>query len=204
MVGFRIERTVYLDSCGWRWLLDPTSLRLRPCWHCEYASSTLLTLQQLTGGIYLGGIALLNPLSMALIYTFAQEDPNRVVSFFIIQMPAKYLPYASLAITYVIAGPFATMIQATGILAAHLYDFLDRIWPQFGGGQQWIRVPQFVQNAFATPGGTGQTRAYGTAFNARPGGAGQSVPQNQAGSGGGYASGSAWGSRGSGRRLGGD
>ncbi|CAK3833875.1 related to F-LANa [Lecanosticta acicola] len=158
----------------------------------------------LTGGIYLGGVTLLNPLSMALIYTFAQEDPNRVVSFFIVQMPAKYLPYASLAITYLLAGPFATMVQATGILAAHLYDFLDRIWPQFGGGQQWIRVPQFVQKTFATPGGTGQARTYGTAFGARAGGQRQTVQQNQTGSGGGWTSGSAWGSRGSGRRLGGE
>lgn len=162
----------------------------------------MLTPEQLTGGVYLGGVVLLNALSMALIYTFAQEDPNRQVQFFIVQMPAKYLPYASLAITYLMAGPFQTMIQGTGILAAHLYEFLDRIWPQFGGGQKLIQTPQIVQKWFAAVGGTPQNRAYGTAFGARAGG--PQPPQNQSGSGSSWTSGSAWGGRGSGRRLGGD
>lgn len=157
---------------------------------------------QLTGGVYLGGYTLLSPLSMALIYTFAQEDPNRSVSFFIIQMPAKYVPYASLAITYVMAGPFMTMVQATGILAAHAYEFLDKVWPQHGGGAPWIQPPAFVQKWFAVPGQTGQTRAYGTAFGAR---ANTSAPAPAAqGQGSGWTSGSAWGTRGAGRRLGSD
>ncbi|EME43163.1 hypothetical protein DOTSEDRAFT_72519 [Dothistroma septosporum NZE10] len=158
----------------------------------------------LTGGFYLGGITLLNPLSMALIYTFAQDDPNRVVQFFIVQMPAKYLPYASLAITYLMAGQYATLVQATGILAAHLYDFLDRIWPRFGSGPKLIQVPQWIQRQFAAPAGVGQGRSYGTAFTGRTGGPGQPPAQNQTGSGGGWASGSSWTGRGSGRRLGGE
>lgn len=156
---------------------------------------------QLTGGVYLGGVTLLSPLSMALIYTFAQEDPNRSVSFFIIQMPAKYVPYASLAITYVMAGPFMTMIQATGIFAAHAYEFLDKVWPQHGGGAQWIQPPQFLQKWFAVPGQTGQTRAYGTAFGARANASGPAPSQGQSA---GWTSGSAWGTRGAGRRLGSD
>ncbi|KXT10766.1 hypothetical protein AC579_2322 [Pseudocercospora musae] len=156
----------------------------------------------LTGGIYLGGAVLLNALSMAMIYTVAQDDPNRQVQFFIVQMPAKYLPYASLAITYLMAGPFQTMIQATGIFAAHLYDFLDRIWPQFGGGQQLMQTPHILQKWFATPGGTQQNRAYGTAFGARAGAQPRAATQNQSGSGSSFSSGSTWG--GSGRRLGGD
>lgn len=162
----------------------------------------LADMQQLTAGVYLGGAVLLNALSMAMIYTVAQEDPNRTVQFFIVQMPAKYLPYASLAITYLMAGPFQTMIQATGILAAHLYDFLDRIWPQFGGGKQYIRTPQVLQRWFATPGGTPQNRAYGTAFGARAGASNQASAQAQSGGSSSWSSGSAWG--GAGRRLGGD
>lgn len=139
---------------------------------------------------------------MALIYTFAQEDPNRQVQFFIVQMPAKYLPYASLAITYLVAGPFQTMIQATGILAAHLYDFLDRVWPEFGGGTKYTTTPLFIQKLFAGTGQPQTNRTYGTAFAGRP--ASQPAAQNQ-GSGplpNSWASGSAW--SGSGRRLGGD
>ena len=63
---------------------------------------------------------------MALMYTFSQEDPNRNVHFFIVNIPAKYLPYASLAITYLTQGPVETMVQATGIIAAHAYDFRQK------------------------------------------------------------------------------
>jgi len=139
---------------------------------------------------------------MALIYTFAQEDPNRQVQFFIVQMPAKYLPYASLAITYLVAGPFQTMIQSTGILAAHMYDFLDRVWPTYGGGQKYTTPPLFIQKLFTGTGQPQTNRAYGTAFASRS--ANQPAAQNQ-GSGplpNSWTSGSAW--SGSGRRLGGD
>jgi Derlin-2/3 len=165
----------------------------------------LLTIHQLTGGLLIGGVVLLSPLSMALMYTFALENPNAQISFFIVQMPAKFLPYASLVITFLLAGPHQTMVQATGILSAHAYEFLDVIWPEYGGGPRLIQVPQFVQKLFAVPAGTGQTRSHGTAFGARPGGIG-SAPgaQAEAGRGGGWTSGSAWNSRGAGRRLGGE
>ena len=155
--------------------------------------------------MYLGAFSLLGALTMAITYTFAQDDPNRQTMFFIIQMPAKYVPFASLVITFLMAGPAATMQQATGILAAHAYEFLDRIWPQYGGGQSWIKTPQFVQNWFAGPAGTGQRRSHGTAFAGRSDGPRpQAAPQRQTGSGGGFASGFNSGTFGAGRRLGGD
>ncbi|KAF2208588.1 hypothetical protein CERZMDRAFT_114548 [Cercospora zeae-maydis SCOH1-5] len=157
----------------------------------------------LTGGVYLGGAVLLSALNMALIYTFAQEDPNRQVQYFIVHMPAKYLPYATLAVTYLMAGPFQTMIQATGILAAHLYDFLDRLWPEYGAGTKYINTPLFIQKLFAGTGQPQTTRAYGTAFAGRP--ANQPAAARGQGSGplpSSWATGSSW--SGSGRRLGGD
>ncbi|SMR60010.1 unnamed protein product [Zymoseptoria tritici ST99CH_1A5] len=153
----------------------------------------------LTGGVYLGGYALLHALSMALTYTFSQEDPNRTVGFFIVQMRAKYVPYASLVVTFLMAGPFMTMIQATGILAGHAYEFFDKIWPTQGGGQQWIQPPQIVQKWFALPNNGAQPRAYGTAFGGHNAGSQAAAQANR-----GIASGSAWNSRGAGRRLGSD
>jgi Derlin-2/3 len=148
---------------------------------------------------------LLSPLSMALMYTASMENPNAQVSFIIIQMPAKYVPFASLVITFVTASPYLALIQSMGIVSAHAYEFFDKIWPEFGGGPRLIRVPQFLQRLFAAPAGTGQTRAYGTAFGARSGGPGSApVAQAEAGRAGGWTSGSAWNSRGAGRRLGGD
>lgn len=148
---------------------------------------------------------LLSPLTLALAYTYAQENPNRQMSYFIVTFSSKWLPYAMLAMTFVMASPEAALIQGTGLVAAHAYDFLTKIWPEYGGGRRYINTPEFVQKWFIQPGGTPQQRSFGTAFQGRP----QSVPQQQTGGSGGWASGfsgggSGWAARGQGRRLGGD
>lgn len=128
------------------------------------------------------------------------------MTYFIITFSVKWLPYAMLAMTFVMGSPQEAMLQGTGLVAAHLYDFLMRTWPEHGNGGRYINTPQSVQRWFAKPGGVPQQRAFGTAFSGRP----ANVPQAQTGSGGGWASGfsgggsSSWGSRGTGRRLGGD
>lgn len=129
---------------------------------------------------------------MAITYTFAQDNSARMVTFFVVTIQAKYLPYLLLLVTFVMDGPGPAMHQGTGLLAAHLYDHLTRIWPTFGGGRNPIFTPRFVKEYF---GGGGvrpapQARNYGVAFGA-PGEA--------------RSTGTSWGAgRGTGRRLGGD
>jgi Derlin-2/3 len=153
----------------------------------RYANPT----SKLTSGFYLGDALLLQPLILAFAYTFAQENPNANVSMYIITFPAKYLPFALLFITLVMASPTAAMHQATGLIAAHLYDFLTRIWPTFGGGTNYIITPNFVKNWFIEPGPPRpQARSYGTAYEP-----GQRAPPGN----------TSWShQRGPGRRLGGD
>lgn len=109
-----------------------------------------------------------------------------------------------LAMTFVMASPEAALHQATGLVAAHLYDFLTKIWPEYGGGRKLINTPAFVARWFATVGTAPQQRSYGTAFSGNA--AAQNVgQQRQTGGGGGWASGFSqnnWG--GQGRRLGGE
>ena len=94
-------------------------------------------------------------------------------------------------ITYIIVGSGPAIMEATGIPAAHLYDFLARLYPEFGGGRKWISTPRFVSSWFAgRDGGRSVQKGYGTAI--RP------VEQTP------RASSSSWGSRGQGRRLGGE
>jgi Derlin-2/3 len=152
---------------------------------------------------------LLGPLTLALAYTYAQENPNMQLNYFIITFSAKWLPYMMLAMTLVMASPQAALVQSTGLLAAHAYDFLAIYWPQHGGGRRLISTPAFVTRAFAPLAGGATRRGAGTAFAARPasGPTAQNVPQRPAGGAGGWASGfsgGAWGERGPGRRLGGD
>lgn len=101
-------------------------------------------------------------------------------------------------------GLYYAKIQLTGLIAAHLYDFLTRIYPEFGGGWNPIKTPGFVRRLFAPEQVGVANRSYGTAFTpaSRP----------VAGTGGGASTGAAaagplpesWRSRGSGHRLGGD
>ncbi|KAF2788488.1 DER1-domain-containing protein [Melanomma pulvis-pyrius CBS 109.77] len=120
-----------------------------------------------TAGILLKRYTFLQALSLAFAYTYAQDNPTRQVSFFIITFDAKYLPFGMLFITFIIDGPDAALTQATGLVAAHLYDFLTRIWPTFGGGTNYIFTPVTVKRWFGGNAGSVQQRAYGTARQGR-------------------------------------
>lgn len=160
---------------------------------------------KLLAGVLLDGFVFLQPLILALAYLYAQENPESQMTFYIVTFRVKFLPYCMLLMTLVMDSPTAAMLQATGLIAAHLYDFLTRVWPTFGGGSSPIRTPQALQQWFDKPGrGPGTTRPHGTAFQSRPGPAQASA---NAPSTGGWASGftsNTWGSRGPGRRLGGE
>lgn len=146
--------------------------------------------------------AFLQPFILALAYIYGQDNSNLRITFYIITFRAKYLPYCMLAMTFVTDSPEAALQQATGLFAAHLYDFLTRLWPTYGGGSNMIRTPQIVRGLFTKPVGAGTQRAFGTAFQGRPVGG-----QAPAGRTGGWTSGfntGTWGGRGGGRRLGGD
>jgi Derlin-2/3 len=142
-----------------------------------------------TAGFYLKGYVFLQPLILAFAYTFSQDNPNSNVSIYIVTFQAKYLPFALLILTFILDGPNAALNQATGLVAAHLYDFLTRIWPTFGGGKNYIQTPAFVKRWFMDGTRPVQSRSYGTAFGRR-----EQAPGNENWS----------GQRGPGRRLGGE
>jgi Derlin-2/3 len=102
-----------------------------------------------------------------------------------------------LLLTFVIDGPDAAMTQATGLLAAHLYDFLTRIWPTFGGGRNYITTPQMVKGWFGARPGSVQQRSYGTAIHGRG-----TEPAAAKSTGRSTGFGGVWDRSGPGRRLG--
>jgi len=138
-------------------------------------------------------------LSLAYAYTFAQDNPTRQVSFFIVTFDSKYLPFALLFMTFIIDGPDTALAQLSGLLAAHLYDFLTRIWPTFGGGRNYIFTPQIVRRWF-TPAAGIENRGFGHVVQgrARADGAGAGAAGRSTGVS------NRWSSAGPGRRLGGD
>ncbi|KAI4611268.1 uncharacterized protein J4E87_010552 [Alternaria ethzedia] len=146
-----------------------------------------------TAGGILNQYTFLPSLSLAYAYTFAQDNPTRSVSFFVITFESKYLPFAMLFMAFVMDGPDAALGQLMGLLAAHLYDFLTRIWPTFGGGKNYIRTPEMVKRWFGAAPGSVQNRGYGHVVQGRGGAAQPSAAR---------ATGNAWGGMGPGRRLG--
>ncbi|KAL4883102.1 hypothetical protein BJY04DRAFT_206694 [Aspergillus karnatakaensis] len=126
-----------------------------------------------------------------------RDNKGTRTMFFVVEIPTLLLPWARLALTFVVSGWYRASIEFTGIVAAHLYDFLTRIYPTFGGGKNYISTPGFVRRWFTRSLRGGQERVYGQAF--RP-------PNEDGESSSGWTSAvrGAWDSRGSGRRLGGN
>ncbi|KAF2811575.1 DER1-domain-containing protein [Mytilinidion resinicola] len=154
-----------------------------------------------SSGLALQGYFFLQPLTLALAYTYSQDNPHRKVSFFILTFDAMYLPYSMLFLTFVLEGPGAAMHQSMGLFAAHAFDFLTRIWPTFGGGKNYIQTPMFVKRAFGADNPAPRQRGYGTAIPPRDATA---APGAQRATGRGFGFGGQWNGRGPGRRLGGE
>ncbi|RAH56924.1 DER1-domain-containing protein [Aspergillus piperis CBS 112811] len=151
----------------------------------------------LTAGCLLNNVIFTSALILAFVYTYSQDNRGKKASFFIVQIPVEFLPWAMLTLTLVVSGWPAALRDGMGIVAAHFYDFLTRIYPTFGGGKNYLVTPAFVRRFFAASKPRGEARAFGTAYRA--------TDQTQ-GSSGSWTSSfqSPWSRRGPGRRLGGD
>ncbi|KAI9037370.1 pseudouridine synthase CBF5 [Aspergillus affinis] len=117
------------------------------------------TIIVLTAGFLLNSVIFTHALILAFIYTFAQDNRGRKANFFVIQIPIEFLPWATLAFTLVRSGWPAALNDSMGVVAAHLYDFLTRIYPTFGGGRNYITTPAFVRRLFASGERRGEYRA---------------------------------------------
>ena len=98
-------------------------------------------------------------------------------------------------------SPQLLPLQITGLVAAHLHDFLTRIYPEFSGGPNLLPTPGFMSSLVHTP--RVLQRDYGTAFRTQPR-PGQTSGRTTGSSTGGSVLPDSWRSRGQGHRLGGD
>jgi len=155
-------------------------------------------------GYGLESYTFLPALSLAYAYTFAQDNPTRMASFFVVTFESKYLPFALLFLALVVDGPNQALAQLTGLIAAHMYDFLTRIWPTFGGGRNIIFTPQIVKRWFGAAPGTVHQRGYGFAVEGRGRTTGVGAGAPDAASGRSTGVSNLWGQVGPGRRLGGE
>ncbi|KAK4459785.1 Der1-like family-domain-containing protein [Cladorrhinum samala] len=143
-----------------------------------------------------GSAFFLKGLILALCYTATQDQRGAKANFFFFTVPAQLVPYCMLLFSLVLdAGSLP--LQLTGLFAAHLHDFLSRLWPEFGGGSNWLATPGWLSRLVDSP--RVVQRQYGTAIHSN---------RQTAGSTTGASTGSvlpdSWKTRGSGHRLGGE
>lgn len=123
---------------------------------------TRLTRNQVTAKYFLGSFFFLPALILAMAYTATQDARGQRAGFFFFTVPAQLIPICMLGATLLMAGPQAMLLQVTGLFAAHLHDFLTRLYPEFGGGSNWIPTPGFFAHLVTTP--RVLQRDYGTAI----------------------------------------
>ncbi|KAL2887789.1 Der1-like family protein [Ceratocystis lukuohia] len=130
-------------------------------------------------------------------------------SLFLFTIPAQLMPYALMLMGFVQdpqSGMYMLPLQISGLLAAHMWDFITRIYPEFGGGRNLLATPGFVSLFTTSPrvlrGGFGRNAAGGGTS-----GEGGRTVGGSAGRSTGVSYGSgvlpdSWRSRGPGQRLG--
>ncbi|EDN06445.1 predicted protein [Histoplasma mississippiense (nom. inval.)] len=153
----------------------------------------------LTAGGLLGAGIFTQALIIAFMYTHGQVNIGKKENFFVVQIPVELVPWATLVLRLVIRGPQSAQIAACGLVAAHLYEFLTRIYPTYGRGRQFIWTPVFVKRWFGAHRMNQTHRAYGVSYH--PGDR-ETREASASGSGSGWFSSNSWSGRGVGRRLG--
>ncbi|KAG5926025.1 hypothetical protein E4U42_003736 [Claviceps africana] len=118
-------------------------------WYLMFNCGTILVTNYLTG---FGFMTFLPALILAMAYTVTQEQAGANVNYMFITMPAQFMPYAMLAINLLFpGGAMNLLLQLHGLFAGHLFDFLTKTWPNYGGGRNLIPTPavlsRLVQSA---------------------------------------------------------
>ncbi|PCD37552.1 hypothetical protein AU210_006050 [Fusarium oxysporum f. sp. radicis-cucumerinum] len=117
---------------------------------------------------YLAGLTsfmYMNGLILAMVYTTTQDQRGQKTQYLVLTIPAQALPICMIVVTALMAGPQKALVEIEGLLAAHLFDFLTRIWPEFGNGPRLLRTPAWLERLVQTP--RVSARGFGTAV--RPG-----------------------------------
>ncbi|KAI8241752.1 hypothetical protein K4K56_001905 [Colletotrichum sp. SAR 10_98] len=151
----------------------------------------------------MGGGAFLPALILAMCRTVTQDQRGMKANFYFVTIPAQLTPFCMMLVSLLFPGGYYNfMLQLMGFLAAHLYDFLSRIWPEFSGGRNLIPAPAFLSRLVTTP--RFYRRDYGTAVNnsGRVPAGGQSSGSSTGASLGNGPLPDSWRTRGPGRRLG--
>lgn len=99
-------------------------------------------------------------LNVALTYTATQQQQGRQVNHIFIpfRFPAPLTPYAMILINLLVGDRSEFYLGMYGLVAAHLWEFLTRIYPELGGGPSILKTPKFMASLVRM--GEGRRRQY--------------------------------------------
>jgi len=140
---------------------------------------------------------LLPGLIVALAYTSCQDKRGAKVTWLVFPVPAQALPFCMILTDFMFGGGHVH-VQMLGLLAAHLHDFLTRLWPEFGGGRNLWPTPGFLSWFNQS------LHEYGSVISRSGQGAGNRASGRSIGASTGSVLPESWKTRGPGHRLGGD
>ncbi|TPX32818.1 hypothetical protein SmJEL517_g04117 [Synchytrium microbalum] len=99
--------------------------------------------------IFMKPYILTDGLVMAIVYLWSQMNRETTVTFmFGFKFPAIYLPFVLVGWDLFTKGGGFPIVKVMGILAGHLYYFLDKVWPDQNGGRKILVTPQWLVNYF--------------------------------------------------------
>ncbi|KAG5655922.1 hypothetical protein KAF25_000842 [Fusarium avenaceum] len=124
-----------------------------------FVSSVILMIDYLAG---LTSFMYMNGLILAMVYTISQDQRGQKTQYLVLTIPAQALPICMIVVAALMAGPSKALVEVEGLLAAHLFDFLTRIWPEFGNGPRLLKIPAWLERLAQTP--RVLPRAFGTAI----------------------------------------
>ncbi|XXH00148.1 hypothetical protein Hte_006490 [Hypoxylon texense] len=155
-------------------------------WYLMVVSSVIILLNQ----VFTGAGSYLHALLIALCYTATQDKRGTSAHFYVITIPAQLMPYCLLLVQLLFPnGWYNLKVGLTGLFAAHLHDFLTRLYPEFGNGPNLLPTPGWISWILSTP--RVQNTAYGQAMGPQRERSGRTGPLPDS-----------WRSAGPGRRLG--
>lgn len=108
----------------------------------------------------------------SLIYLWSQANADRTASLmFGLTFKAVYFPWVLFAYNYVLMGASVPWTMLAGIVSAHLFNFLDSLYPDMGG-PKLIPTPAFLYHFLPSEEVTGAefTAGRGMTTNFRPAG----------------------------------
>ncbi|KYK58706.1 hypothetical protein DCS_05723 [Drechmeria coniospora] len=160
-------------------------------WYLMFVGGTIMTLIYLSG---FGFTSFLSALIVAMCYTTTQEQRGMKANYMVVTIPAQMAPYVMLLMNLLFpGGAMNLLLQIHGLLAAHLFDFLTTIWPQYGGGKNLLPTPAFLTTVVggfvAVHHRLAVALGLRSPYDVAPSGSGSAVADN-------------WRARGAGKRLG--